>query len=259
MWHPTSLHPIHCRLLGVGALVLVAACSPSTRPDNSVPPPRVADTALFVGARVPLYSLVSATGGLPYSPAATTHARVVAGNANAIELTGDSVFAVSPGAILVEIRDDAAKWARTFRIGSVYDIRRAWHFGSLCRSSDVSVNDYSNTLTYFVSTEPATATGPSWDLGDRPSASATVRGTRTDSVFHFYLHPDNHIRPDTAVYSESVISTIGVDSSTDIQFSWPNAGETTLARTGATEWSTDAVTICGDGAIAVNWARLDAL
>jgi hypothetical protein len=258
---------ILCALASVGALNVMTACGPSTTPpDSSAVPPRAADTVLYVGTAVPLYSLLLTSSGIPYSPTATTRGRIVAGTSDAIRLTGDSVFALNPGAILVEVRDDAAKWVTRFRIGSVYDIRRRWHFESLCRTDSPNPFDYTNSLTEFTSTGPATIIGPSVDgypqwTGATPSATATLSGISTDSVFHFYLHSDNYVRPDTAVKRAVVTSTISVDSSSDIQYTSPT-GVAIMHVDGLMSWSSDRAPICigsSTGSRIAFRARLDAL
>ena len=195
-------------VLQIGALLLVDACSPSTSPDKGPAAPLVDDTVLYVGARVPVYSLMSASGGAAYTPAPTTHVQII-GRTSSIELTDDSVSApFSPGAVVLRVSDDVAKWVRTFRVGFVWDLPRIWQFSSTCRTAWTSAVDYTNTLSTFVTTQPAALAGhPRWGADNRPSISAIATGTGTDTVFHFYLHSDNHVRPDTAVVTRGPSST----------------------------------------------------
>jgi hypothetical protein len=254
------MNRLACSVLQIGALLLATACAPSTNPDNGVAPPLVADTVLYVGARVPVYSLMLASGGVPYSPAPTTHARIIAGTR--IDLADDTVSALYyPGAIVVQVSDDVAKWVRTFRIGVVWDLRRAWQFSSLCRTAEgVAPYDYTNTLSSFVTTQPTTLAGyPRWGADDRPSVAATVTGTWTDSVFHFYLHSDNHVRPDTAVvHTASVVNTLVSDSSITVRYTLANGASAAIPG-GPVSWASAGVVFSGAGPPIPCRANLDAL
>lgn len=254
------MNRLTCSVLQIGALLIVAACSPSTSPDKGVAPPVVADTVLYVGDRVPVFSLMLASGGGPYTPAPTTHARIIAGT-RSIDLAGDTVSApYSPGSIVVQVSDDVAKWVRTFRIGVVWDLRRAWQFSATCRTADAGGYDITNTLSTFVTTQPAVLAGHSRWVADRPSISATATGTWTDTVFHFYLHSDNHVRPDTAVVrTGSIVNTIQSDSSMDLRYTLANGASATL-QGGPSRWQNSGAVFSGAGApVPCFRANLDAL
>jgi hypothetical protein len=246
--------------LQIGALLLVGACSPSMSPDKGPAAPLVADTVLYVGARAPVYSLMSASGGGAYTPAPTTHVQIF-GRTSSSELTHDTVSApYSPGAVVLRVTDDVAKWVRTFRVGFVWDLPRTWQFSSLCRTAETGAVDYTNTLSTFVTTQPAALAGhPRWAADNRPSISAVATGTWTDSVFHFYLHSDNHVRPDTAVVrAGSIVNTIQSDSSMNVRYTLANGASATLPG-GPSRWENGGAVFSGAGVQLRCRANLDAL
>lgn len=265
------MNRLFCTVGSVIASLLITACEPSTTrpPKTTVTAPHAADTVVYVGTRIPWSSLMRTDSGQAYSSKPTTRARIVDGTSNAIQLAGDSVFAVNPGVIVIEVRDDAAGWVTTFRIGSVYDLRRQWHFESLCRTEDRSTSDYTNTLTDFSSTGAATILNassldgrPHWSADGRPIVAAVVAGLSTDSVFHFYVHAPNHVYPDTTVITTSVVSFITADSSTNVQYTSPNGHTGTLRLAGVMSWSAQSAPICSSratGSLFAFRARLDAL